>query len=223
MAATAVAATATASTSDTATTSTNAIPGKDPLPWPASIQSDACETVFPVATEASTQPTKATARPTDICWNCQECGHFAADCPQPNRCFRCNKFGHTARNCWVDLRDPSPTPSGPPASTDLPPASSETRWVFFQPPSTKTFRHTCAVCGYSTTAATTCAGGISRHKSGSSWCVGSGMKPRESELLSETHDPKFEWRMREIERFAQRARCEEERLHHGAVCNDCDE
>jgi hypothetical protein len=112
------------------------------------------------------------------------------------------------------------------------PANTETRWVFFQPPTIKTFRHTCAVCGYSTTAATTRTGGMVRHKGPSGWCDGSGRTPGDSELLSETPDPLFEQRMeykRQVSRFedgalermredrAKAAAAEAARVYHNAA------
>jgi hypothetical protein len=162
------------------------------IPFAVGIEPGTCATTRPAAA-------KATAGPTDICWNCQQCGHFAADCPHPNRCFRCNQFGHTARNCWVELPKPSPTVE--PSVEEA--AKTETRWVFFQPPTIKTFRHTCDECGYYTTAPTTKAGGMPRHKCKDGWCFGSGQKPRKSELISEMPDPMFNERMNALRREAR--------------------
>ncbi len=65
----------------------------------------------------------------------------------------------------------------------------------FEPPTIKTYRHTCDECWYSTTAPLTKAGGMPRHKCKDGWCFGSGRKPRASELLSEMPDPTFHERM----------------------------
>ena len=113
-----------------------------------------------------------------VCGNCKRRGHYAADCPKPAPCFRCGQLGHWAKDCpepRVDRRAPSP-------------ANTETRWVIFQPPTLKTYRHHCSVCRYATSVVTKASGGMPRHKCNSEWCLGSNLQPGRSELLEERED-----------------------------------
>ena len=113
-----------------------------------------------------------------VCGNCKRRGHYAADCPKPAPCFRCGQLGHWAKGCpelRVDRRAPSP-------------ANTETRWVIFQPPTLKTYRHHCSVCRYATSVVTKASGGMPRHKCNGEWCLGSNLQPGRSELLEERED-----------------------------------
>lgn len=112
-----------------------------------------------------------------MCGNCGERGHFAADCPKQAPCFRCGKLGHWAKSC--------PEPRVCPPVCPSPSVNTETRWVIFEPPTLKTYRHFCSICGYETSVVTKASGGMPRHKSDGEWCPGSGCQPAHSELLSE--------------------------------------
>ena len=113
-----------------------------------------------------------------VCGNCKQRGHYAADCPKPAPCFRCGQLGHWAKDC-----------PEPPADRRAPPSKTERRWVIFVPPTLKTFRHHCSVCGYTTSVVTKASGGMPRHKCNGEWCIGSGLQPGCSELLDEREDP----------------------------------
>ena len=44
-----------------------------------------------------------------VCYNCQEPGHMAYNCPNPRKqrafiCYNCNQEGHMARNCPEERR-----------------------------------------------------------------------------------------------------------------------
>merc|ERR1712146_469460 len=109
-----------------------------------------------------------------VCGNCGERGHFAADCPKPAPCFCCGQLGHWAKDC--------PEPRVCPPVRPSPPVNTETRWVIFEPPTLKTYRHRCGLCGYETSVVTKASGGMSRHKCNGEWCPGSGCQPAHSEL-----------------------------------------
>ena len=40
-----------------------------------------------------------------LCYNCNGCGHLARDCPDTDKtCYTCGKKGHISRDCEVDDR-----------------------------------------------------------------------------------------------------------------------
>ena len=157
---------------------------------------ESCANECPVvsAVPDSWEAFRGQARPTDVCYrcglfghwrrdctetvcgNCKRRGHYAADCPNPAPCIRCGQLGHWAKDC------PEPCTVQPTR------ANTETRWIIFEPPVLKTFRHTCAVCGYETSVVTKASGGMTRHKCNGEWCLGSGLSPGSSELLHEQKD-----------------------------------
>jgi hypothetical protein len=120
-----------------------------------------------------------------VCGNCNTVGHLARDCPKPAPCFRCGQLGHWSKQC------PQRHTKAQPAA----PANVERRWVLFQHPTIKRYRHHCNECSYMTTVLTKASHSMPRHKEkgigrdGSKWCEGSGQKPSLSELLSERPDP----------------------------------
>ena len=83
-------------------------------------------------------------------------GHFAADCPKPAPCFCCGQLGHWAKDC--------PEPRVCPPVRPSPPVNTETRWVIFEPPTLKTYRHSCSICGYGTLVVTKRSSRMPRHK-----------------------------------------------------------
>jgi hypothetical protein len=121
-----------------------------------------------------------------VCGNCNTYGHLARDCPKPAPCFRCGQLGHWSRQCPQHRAK---------AQKPVAPVNAETRWVLFEPPTLKRYRHHCSECTYNTTVLTKASHCMPRHKEkgigrdGSKWCDGSGHKPGYSELLSERADP----------------------------------
>ena len=121
-----------------------------------------------------------------VCGNCNTHGHLACDCPKPAPCFRCGQLGHWSKQCpQRHARTQEPAAA----------VSSETRWVLYEPPTIKRYRHHCSECNYMTTVLTKASHSMPRHKvkqvgeDGSKWCAGSGQKPYRSELQSERPDP----------------------------------